>query len=133
MLGLSGSWSLLRSTSRTLTFTQSGLDLRVVEVGHSSQSEGDGIGELREAYDHDSLENLLFREAVGSQRLDVNRGDLGWLLVELGAKVQQRLVGHRDLGMDMIDRNLLRVWPFDLEHTNHLAVRGYAIRAQVCR
>jgi hypothetical protein len=133
MLGLSGSWSLLRGTSRALTFAQSGLDLRVVEVGHRAQSEGDGIGELREAYDHDGLENLLFGKPVGSQCLDVTRRGLGRLLVELGAKVQKRFVGHRDLGMDMINRNLLRLRPFDLEHTNHFAVRGHAIGAQVRR
>ena len=56
-----------------LTFAQCGLDLRVVEVGHRAQSERDGIGELREAYDHDGLENLLFGESVGSQGLDVVR------------------------------------------------------------
>ena len=123
----------MRGFARALAFAQSGFDLCVVEVGHRAQSERDGIRELCEADDHDGLENLLFGESIGSQCLDIVRRSLGRLLVELGAKVQQRFVGHRDLGMDMIDRNLFRVGPFNLEHANHFAVRGHAIRAQVRR
>lgn len=79
-----------------------------MNVRNGSKSKSDSIGELPPTHQEDGLKDLLLAESIRTQGFDVGRPNLGRLAVELGAEIQKSLVSNRDLGMNVVDRDLLR-------------------------
>src|SRR5258708_7749426 len=93
-------------------------DSSVFKVRHGSEAKCDYVGEFRPAYQEDSLKDLLLGESISTEGLNVARSDFGRLAVQLRAEVQKSLVRDRNLGMNVVDRDLLRLWPLKLQHAD---------------
>ena len=75
---------------------------------------------------------MLLTESIGTQGIDIARSDFGWLAVQLGAEIEQRFVGNRDLCVNVVNRDLFRFRPFQLQHSHNFAMCRDTIRTEVC-
>ncbi len=123
-----GYWGLLVAKS---SFPYRFFDLSVFKVRYSSETKCDNVGKFRPSHQENSLEDLLLGESISTERLNVARSDFGCLAVELRAEIQEGLIRDRNLGMYVVDRNLLRLRTFELQHAYQFAMCGYTVSAEI--